>query len=628
MPERVDQIDSISINAIRYRTRGPIQRFLASQPTPRMVVGEPGPRAIQNKSAIAWNDWRGGIGIQRMDPTIDGNRSWWSTSNQFQKRHLTLPALTTTTAASGVAGSWEVGALGERNSEIYAAFGTAVRRYNNTTDSWGSTLFTLPANASDSLNVRMGGTEYLVFATGGGYTYYDGTTATDDTQDTQFLVFWDDRLWGIASTGQLWSSGTIGTEELDAQLPRPNGVVTRLFLDRDPTGDIVIFAATREGVYQHRADAQTFQAVEPTFPFHPDGGRGATSWRDVGHISAGLGVYKRLVGEGVVITTMGLDRDHGLPAAYRGSIAQLVPTHNALIAILDATTGPGTLNRHLSAVMSNADVVQPDTGRSGIFAWDGVGWHVLWTSATGTLPITVAHVSNSYNQYRLWWAHNQRVYWQRLPRDIINPDELTNWAYEASSTHETPWFDADETHTDKVAVVVCLDTTNPTTSETVAVRYRLNNDDASGNQTTLGTITASGHTEYLLPNTTTPTGTLYRQIKFVLDLARGTINTNTPDVNRLDLYFVRKEEIRWGTSCTVVIPSEGDFGQSAEQMYDNLITATDSDLMVEVTWRQRDANAAGTVDPYNYYMDIVQFHGQEFSGHDFSGEFRLTMVQR
>ena len=111
-------------------------------------------------------------------------------------------------------------------------------------------------------------------------------------------------------------------------------------------------------------------------------------------------------------------------------------------------------------------------------------------------------------------------------------------------------------------------------------------------------------------------------------MRRGTINTNTPDVNRLDLYFVRKEEIRWGTSCTVVIPSEGDFGQSAEQMYDNLITATDSDLMVEVTWRQRDANAAGTVDPYNYYMDIVQFHGQEFSGHDFSGEFRLTMVQR
>lgn len=627
MPERVETPDSISINAIRYPVRGGVSRFLASQPTPRMVVGAPAARVGQNRSSVSWTDWRGGIGVQRMDPAVDGNRAWWSTCNLRQNRHLTLPRLATTTAAAGVAGSWTVGAINERANVIYAAFGTAVRSYNSVTDSWGSTLTTLSQNATDSLNVRMAGTEYLVIAHSNGYVYFDGTTWTADTRSTQFLIYWDDRLWGISSTGLLWSAGTIGTEEDDAQLPLPNSSVTALFLGRAPDGDIIIYAATLEGLFSHDADAQEFKRVELSFPRHPDGGKGATAWRDSTYLSAGLGVYKYINGEvSGVVTTVGLDADHGLPAAYRGGIVGLIPTHNELVALLDATTGPGAVTRHMSGVMGNSEVVQPDSGRSGIFGWDGVGWQVLWTSDAATLPITAGHVSNAYDDYRLWWAQDQRVRWLRLPRDVVNPDEVTDYTYAASATHETPWFDADETHGDKLGIVLCLDVTGMSANETITARYRLNYDDTVANQTSFAVITTNGHTEYLFPNATTPSGTVYRQIKFVLDLARGSTNTLTPDINRLDFYFDRKEDTRWGATVLVEVPPEGAFGRSAEQLFDNLVTAVESVSRVEVTWRNREANDGGTANPYNYYMKIVQFTGVEETGQDFSGTYRLTMV--
>ena len=627
MPTRVSGAEEININGVRYRTRGPIRRFLASQPAPRMVVGEAGPRGGQ-RSVVAWTDWRGGIGIQRMDPAKDVDRAWWSTCNLSQKRHLTLPALATTTAASGVAGSWTVGAINERANVIFAAFGTAVRSYTVASDSWGSTLTTLTDNATDSLNIRMGGTEYLVIAYDTGYTYYDGTTWTASTKDAKYLAFWDDRLWGIDNTGLLWSSGTIGTTEDDAQLPTPNSTVTNLFLARAPDGDIILHAATTQGIYAHNADAQTWHPTEPRFPTHPDGGKGADSWRDAAFVSAGLGVYKKITGPaGAVVTLVGLDQDHGLPAAYRGTIAQLIPTHNQLLALLDATTGPSAISRLSAGTFNNSEVVQPDTGRSAILGRDERAWQVLWTSAAGTLAITTGHVSNAYDSYRLWWAQDQRVYWMNLPRDVINPDEVSDQNYAASSTHETPWFDADETHGDKTSLVLCIDTSGMSANETVTVRYRLNFDDTVANQTSFAAITSSGHTEYLFPNATTPNGTVFLQIKFVLDFARGVTTTLTPDVNRMDFYFIRQEDTRWGAAATVRIPPGGDFGQSAEQMYDNLMTAADLRTMAEVTWRDRASNTAGTANPYNYYMKVRQFTGVENTGHDFTSEYQVVLVQ-
>lgn len=629
MPGRVENTQEILINSIRYPVKGPIHRFLASRPTQRFAIGNAGPTVHQDLSYMSWDDWRGGIGIERIDPDQDGDRCWWSTCTLRQKRHLTLPGLATRTAASGVTGVFDVTELNERNNVIFGVFGSAVRSYNNSTDSWGSTLRTLGANATHSVNIRMSNTEYLIFAYTTGYDYYNGTTWASSTRDAKYLAYLKDRLWGIDENGQLWWSTSLGTETLDAQLPLPNNSVTNLFVGRAPSGDLVLYASTTNGLWIHNADLQQFEPTELELPYHPDNGLGAVRWRDSSYVSAGLGIYKFVHGTNqTVIDVMGPDQDHGLPAAYRGRIRRLISTLNGLVALLDATTGATITTMFSAEQPSNGDVIDPDAGRSALLDWDGRGWQVLWASDADTLPVTVAHVSNAYNSYRIWWAQNQRVYWMILPRDITNPNQITDRTYAASATHEIGWFDADETHVNKAAIVVCTHAVNASSTETIALRYRLNDNDSSASQTTLGTITADGHNEFFLPNPTTPTGTAFRTIKFVLDFARGSNNTLTPDMDRLEFYFLRKEEVRWGVSVRVVIPPQGYGGASARQMYDNLLTTAALGLQFEVTWRAAETNAAGDANPYNYYMQVMPMQGDEQSGADFSGEHTVVLVQR
>ena len=631
MPDKTDVHGEIYVNGYRYPVKGAIRRFMASRPTPRMVLGEDHAGAHQDISRIKWDDWRGGIGIERMNPSQDRDRVWWSTANLRQKRHLTLPDLVTTTAESGVAGSWSVGAMGDYGNTIYAAFGVAVRAYTEGTDSWGSTLRTLANTATSAVsNFRLNDVLYIAFAYTSGYDYYNGSSWATSSKDATFLVFWDDRFWGIDNTGQLWWATTLGTEVDDAQLPIENGAVTNLFVARAPSGHLTLYAATTKGLFAHDLDTQRFVKTELELPFHPDNGLGATTWRDAAYISSGLSIYRYVNGSNAAtISVVGPDRDHGLPADYRGRVRRLIPTLNGLIALIDATSATTLTSIFIDdGVPSNSEVISPDAGRSAILEWDGQGWQVLWTGAADTLPVTVAHVANAYNDYRLWWAQNQRIYWMKLNRDIVNPSQTSDKQYAASASHETPWFDADEDHIEKTAIVVCTHTISASSNETIAVRMRLNDDDASGNQTTLGTITSAGHGEFMLPDTTTRTGTAYRTIKFVLDLARGSTVTNTPDLDRLEFYYVRREEIRWGVSATLDIPPEGYGLQSAEEMQENLLAATASSLLVQVSWRDRDADDAGATNPLNYYMNVTQFTGTEFTGNDFSGEYTLVMVER
>ena len=212
------------IDETLYPITRPVQSALSSVYPPKLVIGDTDKDSGQGLSVLAMGDWREGIGLNKMKGAADVARAWWSTCQLRYQGHLVLPPLATTTAASGVSGDFTIGAINELADEIYVAFGTSVRKFNNTNDSWGSSLATLPAVATDAINIRLGDTIYLVFATTGGYTYTsNGSSWTDDTKDAKYLAFWDDRLWGIDNTGQLWFALAVGTETDDAQLPLPDG---------------------------------------------------------------------------------------------------------------------------------------------------------------------------------------------------------------------------------------------------------------------------------------------------------------------------------------------------------------------------------------------------------------------
>ena len=274
MPERVEERNQVSLNGVRFRTTGPVREDLESRFAPKTVTGDFNKDSHQRESVWA-PTFHGGIGKFRVQPGEVSDRAWWSTLPLRYDR-LGLPQLATMTAASGVAGSYTVGAIGELANEIYACFGTAVRKYNNTTDSWGSTLATLPAAATDSITFRLNNVVYLAFATTGGYTYTsDGITWVDDTRDALYLVAWDDKLWGIDNTGLLWWSSQIGSEQDDAQLPLPNGSVNKLFVARNAADIEVLYVATTTGLYVHDNAEHKWLFTGINAPYGPDNGKGA-----------------------------------------------------------------------------------------------------------------------------------------------------------------------------------------------------------------------------------------------------------------------------------------------------------------------------------------------------------------
>ena len=615
MPARIVEDGEISLNGVLYPIVGRVQPALTSVYPEKIVIGDVSSDSQPHASVVNWHNWQGGLGLERQTERQAPTRAWWSTCQLRFDSHLLLPPLATQTAASGVTGSFTVGAIGELADEIYAAFGTAVRKYNNVTDSWGTTLVTLTAVATDAINFTLGGVTYLAFAHTDGYTYTsDGVAWTADTKDTKFMVFWDTRLWGLDNTGQLWRSTAIGVETNDSVIPLPSSMVNGMLAARNAAGNIIIYVMTRLGPYAHDATNSKFEVAEPALPSHPDNGRGLVRWRDSVYISAGLAVYAVINGSNsAIVTVIGPDLDFGLPTSQQGVIVELVGSHNDLLALVDGTTPAAEVDMFDSGGLGShvAAVVNVDTGYSEILGWNTKGWETKWLAAASTAAATAALVSAAYSTYRLWWAHNQRVYWLSLPTGIVNPDQVTSFAFAASAEHITPWLTVDAKDVDALALALHVECQRMTANETAVVDYGL---DYATTYTALGTITANGLTTYLFPNSTTPSGTAFRSIRFRVTLARGSVNTNSPDVVSMTFVYRKKLKPRWG--ATFVINAAGEWkGLTARQLQNELITAAESNVLVEFTFH--DDTTAG--DPRNYYVDILLPGGSEAGGRDFTG---------
>ena len=643
MAERVRETNQISLNGVRLKTVGPVRASLASIYPPKIVVGDTTRDSQQRASVISWTDLRGGIGVERFDGASDVDRVWWATTQLRYKNHIVLPGLVTQTAESGISGTYSIGAIGELANKVYVAFGTSVRSYNNTTDSWGSSLHTLSAAATDSLTARMlDDSTYLFFAFGTGFAYStDGSTWTNDSDDNiLYMTSFEDRIWGIDSTGQLRSMKTIGNWQNHAKLPLPDDYVTDLFVGRDAEGNFALYASTKIGLWIRDPGNAQWVPTEPVLPFHDDAGKGVSRWRDAVYYPAGLGIYKYVQGQPTaVVSLVGPDRDHGLPASRRGTITQLIGTHNDLLALVDATSAPSTADSFATSGMGSHHTMtmEPDTGFSHILGWNELGWEVKWLSADATTGIDYALVSNVYSKYRMWWAHNQRIYFMSLPRDIINPSEVTDFDYGASSTLETPWFNAGQAEIEKLALRLRVETQDCSTTEAVTVYYATDYSttwtqftDTYSSDTTFDAsddrIEGDGVTTFHFPSATAPTGTVFRSIRFRLDHVRGSTTTVSPDVLAISFEFRKKIPAQWQHTVQVDINEEFS-GRTSEQQFEALRSAVESQTKVEFTYRDRDADDSGSANPYNYYVDVVSAQGLEYTGNDWRGIVTLQLVE-
>jgi len=647
MANSVVEENEIYLNGTYYPLTRPVRSQLASLYPAKVVIGDTTKDSQLRSSIIAWSDWRGGIGINRMEGAGGVNRAWFSSCQLRYKNHLVLPGLATLSASvSHGLSDATIGAINTLSDEVYAFWnGSAsdspkLYKYNNTSDTWGSAL---TQSAIDQVTDSVvftdaGGTTYLVFAhydaNGSGYTYSsNGSSWTTDTQDTQFLTTWDERLWGISYAGQLWYATAIGTETTDAVLPLPDGSITKLFVARNAIGVPIIYAATTRGLFAHNADNAMWEATQMDFPVHPDNGKGTTRWRDSVYYPSGNGIYKYINGNNAaVITIVGPDRDDGLPSDKRGAIRYMAGSHNELLVGVDASAAPATISSTSIPYqwMSHhgSPVIASDTGYSSILGYNEMGWETKWLSSAKGKGIDSIHVSDAYSKYRVWWGHNDRVHFMDLPKDIINPSEVSEFSYALTGTHETPWFDAGQSEVDKLALSLRIEAQDLTADETVKVEYAVNYVEAYEdiadvplNASAMGS--ASGTYIHTFGS---KAGTAFRAIKFKLTLERNDATTTglekfkTPDVVSLTLEYRKKLPAKWGHTVDIDLTNEYK-GNIPKDLRVALITAIESTTLVEFTFRD---DTGGT---RNYYVDVVGAQGLEFTGHDERGSTTIQVVE-
>ena len=618
MANKVVKKNEVYLNGNYYPITRPVQQVLASIYPAKVVIGDTTRDSQSRASVISWSDFRGGIGVERMEGSADVDRAWWSTCSLRYKRHLVLPAKT----RGGISNSDTTGSsldiIQEYNGELYCVYSNKkIYKFNTGNDGFGSELNELPATPTDSLEVRIGGELYLVVAYGTGYMYVkskyeDDNTATkllesDDTYNddstfaTKFLTFWDDKLWGIGDDGQLWYSTTLGTEALDAKLPLPNGHVTDLFVARNANGDPVIYAMTKEGLYAHDFNEGIFIETQLALPFHNENGKGSVRWRDSVYIPAGLGIYKYINGSNsAVVSVVGPDRDDGLPSENRGSINKLMGTHNELITLVDGTLTPSNVDLYVTG--NESSVIDDSTGFSAILGWNGIGWEVKWTASGSDQgkKITAGFVTDvggnlsTTNAYRMYWGFDGELYYQQLQSDVINPNQVVNYDYEDSvdGIHYTPHFSADQVEVDKLALELKVETDDCDTNQTIAVAYAL---DYGTTYTSLGTISSNGTTTYTFGS---GLGTAFRAIQFKLTLATNTVN-KSPDLINLTLIYRKKLETKFGWSVNLDI-NKTYKGKTSKTLRSNILSAIQSNTLLEFTYR--DDSSANR----NYYVDITK----------------------
>lgn len=619
MAEAVIDLNEVSLNAVRYPIVGPVRRALSTNYPGKVVTGDTSRDSHPTLSVLALSDHRGGIGLDVMKSGGQADRSWYSTADLRFDGRLILPPLVTSPGGLPAGSSSNVH-FGEFKGEVYALFTAAtspgIYKYDDSGDTWGSRLHTMASAGWDVATGGVGGTNYIFFAVNIAntanviYTSDGSSFSTLNVTGTPVsIAIWDGKLWVLNSTGQMYYFTAVGASQVtDAKLDINTGSlpVGHLIVGRNAVGDFILYALTSEGIYAHDFDNSAFILTDVRVPDRRTSSTNPAlsgiSWQGDIYFSAGPNILKYQPGNTAVLSVVGPDKDDGLPSGYAASPSHML---SSLTDLIVATSGTST-------------------NQGTLLAFNQLGWRVLVELGQSEYFQTQYRrnvlVSGAYGDYRLWYFYNavNSVRYIKLPNSLISPLKNSSYTYAAAATHDWPWFTAGQSEVTKVAVRVRVETLNPTSTETVILSYAT---DYVESFTAFATITTAGITTFPFPNSSTPTGTEFKAIRFRAALARGSTNTRTPQVISVTLEYYKKLDEKY--QFTVALDLNQDYkGNTVKQLRAALLTAIETKTLVEFAYRDPAANADAT-----FYVQVQSPTSMELTGYDERGQTLLHLVE-
>ena len=184
-----------------------------------------------------------------------------------------------------------------------------------------------------------------------------------------YFAIWQDFLWKITTDGELYFTESGIRWVKAAEISAPIGEVTSLYVARDAAGDTALYVGTDVGVFVYDPSSEVLLQTDLVLPQHSGVAKRPTEWRGSSYIPTGLDILKYTPGNPATVTSVGLDKDDGLPAEYIGGIQGLIGGYNDLFALVDAAR-TGTDNH------------------SSIMSFDGEAWQCFWASTADNPAVT------------------------------------------------------------------------------------------------------------------------------------------------------------------------------------------------------------------------------------------------
>lgn len=390
-------------------------------------------------------------------------------------------------------------------------------------------------------------------------------------------IVWDDKYFRLTAEGEMFyyiipdpdvfAGSAFYTDWTDCgRLHLPAGYCGQLVLYFDLTGEIVIHAVTKIGVFAYDFGARKFYPTALAYPYTESSGQGAIMWRGELNVPAAASVYKY---NGSVIQNVGPSKDDGLPPELHGDVVSLVEGHGFYFSILQANSAQtdfvsaGDDEVRFAGIFDRDVMAEQAATQGAVLCSPGTAWHTLFYEDAGATMGAAAALATAEG-YRLWFSTSNGLYYIDLSTELHNPLQSPTVEYKELGFLETVWNDTGWAEIDKVAFFLDIEASQCTDEETISLSVAY---DDENNYTPVGTVTTNGRTVFRLGD---EEGRIFRSIRFKIEMTRGSDPKKTPVMKSCALAYLRRPEPVWGYEVDLQLTHNHN-GKTARELINDLV---------------------------------------------------------
>lgn len=509
-------------------------------------------------SAFVQSDWMGGGQIYDSQESTDISRYWTSTLESRFPNKATLLPLATKVSVPGSSGSCVMVGDLTRNgvTAFYASFGTSLYEQDGESvtlvDSLGGTpvrkgvQYRGTANSERMLWIPMGTGGYVALDPGGTPV----VNAYTSIEPLNFCI-WNNGLYAVDADGRIWQN----TTGLDADWTS----VMRVECEGDPRilvryiengGNPALFLVTTREVFA--IDVSTGAAFETymTFAPHTWAGYAAERFGEWLAVSHGIDTMRY---DGSTMPWVGLARDDGMPAEFRGVVKDYAVGPQDLFTLVQGLSTPVSSTGFLENDTDGDLMLEASAARSCLMRYERLGgWHPVWASDTAGLDVTNCYVSAADGENRLYWGFNGSSYFIALPESGgQSPKQNPLAEFSVSGELIGPWMDFNNAGSRMTLASMEVRAADCTADETITVSYQVSGDPSWH---VIGVIDdapesaeafkfRAGDTGYDLPNGQRYyTGTDFHRMRYKVSMRRGSDVRKSPVLESISITYMLRPD--------------------------------------------------------------------------------------